>query len=152
MDKKEGKELELRENSMSSNFPYTNHKASLRIMGECFDVHKITEVLEVCPDETWNKGDFIRNTGKKRTYTAWIYNTELLESPDLNMSVKQIMEVFGEKADKIILLKNEFDLEISLDFVIVIEDKEPPAIYFDVDFINFASKIGARIDIDTYVN
>ncbi len=44
------------------------------------------------------------------------------------------------------------DLDISIDFVTVIENKEPPAIYFDSDFINLASEIEAPVDMDTYVN
>lgn len=62
----------------------TNIKASLRIMGEYFDVQRITDTLGVIPSRTWNKGDPIRDSGKKRTYTAWIYNTEIIESLDIN--------------------------------------------------------------------
>lgn len=63
----------------------TNVKASLRIVGECFDVQRVTDTLEVTPSRTWNKG-------------------------------------------------------------------EPPAIYFEPEFVKFAAEIGAHIDVDTYVN
>lgn len=142
----------LRENSLNNIVPHTNVRASLRIMGEHFDIHKVTEVLEMYPGEAWNKGELIRNTQKKRTYTAWIYNTELTESFNIDSSARKIMGIFSKKTDKINLLKNLYDLDISIDFVIVIENKEPPAIYFDSDFIHFASEIDARVDIDTYVN
>ena len=49
-------------------------------------------------------------------------------------------------------LRNVYDLDISIDFVVIIEKQEPPAMHFDLDFIKFAYEIGARIDIDAYVN
>lgn len=42
----------------------TNVRASLRIVGECFDVQRVTDTLEVTPSRTWNKGEPIRNSGK----------------------------------------------------------------------------------------
>ena len=141
----------LQENS-SNKRPHTNIGASLRIMGDNFDVKRITDVLEVCPSETWNKGDRIRKTGKSYTYTAWVYNTEPIESLSIKTSIKQIEEVFRQKADKIVTLQKLYDLDISIDFVIIIENKEEPAIYFEPDFIRFAAEIGARFDIDTYIN
>lgn len=54
----------LRENSLNNIVPHKNVRASLRIMGEHFDIHKVTEVLEMHPNEVWNKGELIRNTKK----------------------------------------------------------------------------------------
>ena len=34
----------------------------------------------------------------------------------------------------------------------MIENGEPPAIYFEPEFIKFAAEIGVHIDVDTYVN
>lgn len=142
----------VQENLLSNRISHTNVRASLRIMGEDFDVQKITKVLDVSPSETWNKGDSIRNTGKKRMYTAWIYNTKITESLNMDTSTKQIEEVFFPKIDKIVALKKRYHLDISIDFVIVIENEETPAIYFEPDFIQFAAEIGAALDIDTYIN
>lgn len=130
----------------------TNIKASLRIMGEHFDVQRITDTLGVIPSQTWNKYDPIRDSGKKRTHTAWIYDTEIIESLDVNTSVKQIKELFYSKANTIAALRKQYELDISIDFVIIIENEEPPAIYFEPEFIKFAAEIGAKFDIDTYVN
>lgn len=130
----------------------TNIKASLRIMGEYFDVQRITDTLGIVPSRTWNKGDPIRDSRKKRTYTAWIYNTEIVESLNINTSIKQIEDLFYSKVDEIIALRKQYELDISIDFVIVIENEEPPAIYFKPEFIRFAAEIGARFDVDTYVN
>lgn len=90
----------LRENSLNNIVPHTNVRASLRIMGEHFDIHKVTEVLGMHPNEVWNKGELIRNTKKKRTYTAWIYNTELSESFNIDSLARKIMEIFSKKQIK----------------------------------------------------
>lgn len=66
--------------------------------------------------------------------------------------VNQIAEVFYAKADKIAALKKQYDLYISIDFMIAIKNEEPPAIYFESEFVKFAAKIGAEFDIDTYVD
>lgn len=97
-------------------------------------------------------GDWRKQRGKKRTYTAWIYKTEIIETLDINASVKQIGELFYSKVDNLVGLRKQYELDISIDFVIVIENEEPPAIYFDTDFIRFTAKIGAQFDVDTYIN
>ena len=131
---------------------HTYMGASLRIMGDCFDVQKITDGLEVTPGCVWNMGDPLRNSGKKHTETAWIYNTGNTESLDINILVNQIAELFYSKADKIAALKEQYELYISIDFMIAIKNGEPPAIYFEPEFIKFAAEIGAVLDIDTYVD
>ena len=140
------------ENLLNRNTAHTNIRASLRIKGEYFDVQKITDALGVTPSCTWNKGEFIRDSGKKRTYTAWIYKTEIIETLDINASVKQIGELFYSKVDNLVGLRKQYELDISIDFVIVIENEEPPAKNLDTDFIRFAAKIGAQFDVDTYIN
>lgn len=134
-----------------SNQMHTQIRAIFRIMGEAFDVQKVTEQLGIAPTETWRKGDWIRKTGKRRTYTAWIYDTGPFESLDMGEAIHSIREIFFPKTDELVSLKEEDSLEISLDFVIEIAQEQPPAIYFDSDFIQFAAKIGARFDVDTYL-
>lgn len=121
-------------------------------MGEDFDIQEVTEMLDISPSETWRKGDFVRNTKRLRTYTAWIYNTEVLETLNICALTEQINLIFSPKVDKIAFLKKEYDLDISIDFIVVVENDDPPSIYFESDFIKFASKIGAQFDIDMYIN
>ena len=130
----------------------TNVRASLRIVGECFDVQRVTDTLEVTPSRTWNKGEPIRNSGKNYTCTTWIYATESVESQDINTSIKEIEELFYAKTDMIAALKKQYELYVSIDICIMIENGEPPAIYFEPEFIKFAAEIDATIDVDTYVN
>lgn len=130
----------------------TNIRVEFRIMGEDYNVEEITDVLKIKPTNSWNKGEIIKNTGKRRTYTLWEYSTETEEVLDVNLHAKKIMEMFSTKIEEIELLKQKYKLDICIEFVIVIENESPPAIYFEPSFIEFAAKIGAQMDIDTYVN
>ncbi|MCM1231892.1 MAG: DUF4279 domain-containing protein [Clostridium sp.] len=130
----------------------TNVRVELRIMGDEFDVSAISKELGVAPTETWNNGDYIRNTKRKRSYTAWIFSTGAEETLDINTQLKKIEAVFFPKEATLCRLKEQYNLEFSIDIVIVIENQSPPAIYLDSPMIHFASHIGAGFDMDTYVN
>lgn len=130
----------------------TNIKVSLRIMGDNYNIQDVTNKLGIYPSQSWNNGDYIRNSKRKRTYTAWIYNIDAIETLDINVVIKKFERLFLRKAKEISELKREYHLDISIDFVIIIENEEPPAIYFEEQFIKFVAEIGARFDIDTYIN
>lgn len=130
----------------------TNVRVDFRIMGDEFDINLITESLDILPSDSWKIGDEIRKTGKKRAYTAWIYSTGYEETLDINTQIKKIESLFLTRTDTLCDLKKQYNLDFSIDIVIVIEDKEPPAIYLDHSIINFAAGINARFDFDTYVN
>lgn len=145
-------ELLAMEKSLDEEMTHTYMRTCLRIMGDYFDVQEVTDVLEVKPSRVWNRGEPIRNSGKEHTETAWIYNTENVEGLDTDILINHIMELFYAKADKIAALKKKYDLYVSIDFMIAIKNEEPLAIYFESEFVKFAAKIGAELDIDTYVN
>lgn len=130
----------------------TNVRVDFRIMGNKFDVQVISKELGILPTMTWNTGDFIRNTNRKRTYTAWVFSTDVEETLDINTQLRKIEQNFYSKEDALCRLKKQYDLDFCIDIVIVIENESPPAIYLDSSIIHFASNIDARFDIDTYVN
>ena len=131
----------------------TNCGAALRLAGaEDFDPAQATETLEVCPGRVWRKGDVIRNTGRRYSYTAWVYEIAAMETLALADVAKQLERVFAGKAERLRQLKERYGLYISIDFVARIEDGEMPAVHFDEDFLAFAVAVGAEIDVDLYVN
>ncbi len=130
----------------------TNVRVDLRIMGNEFDVQVISNEIGILPTMSWNIGDHIRDTDKVRTYTAWIFSTGAEETMDVNTQLRKIENRFLSKASMLCKLKKEYNLEICIDIVIIIENQSPPAIYLDSSIINFASNIDARFDIDTYIN
>lgn len=106
-------------------------------MGDEYNIQNVTEVLGIYPTETWNKGDKIRNSDQERSYTAWIYSTESIETLNISTLIEKIEQVFRPKIKEICQLKEKYDLDISLDFVIIIEHEEVPAIYFEPEFLEF---------------
>ena len=128
----------------------TNIKVEMRITGDKFDIEEITNVLDILPVSYWKKGDKIRN--KERTYTEWSYSTQYIETLDMNVPLKELKKKFISKEIELCTLKTKYGLNYLLEIVVIIENNETPAIYFDKDILQFVSKIGAEIDIDTYVN
>lgn len=128
----------------------TNVEVILRIMGHNFDTTEISKELGIIPTETWNEGEAVRNT--RRQYTAWLFSTGAEETLDINDPLKRMEKIFCPKLDKLCMLKERYNLEFSIDIVIIIEKKSPPAIYLDPSSVHFAAAIDARFDMDTYVN
>lgn len=150
---KEGKILESHQkNSQSNGTKRTVVKSALRIVGDDFEPGQISELLQVSPGRTWKKGDEIRDTGHTHPFSAWIYETDASESLSLTYLAKQLQNVFMPKVGPLNSLKKALDLDLCIDFVVVIEDGTPPSMHLDAEFLDFVVRIGAEIDIDTYVN
>ncbi len=130
----------------------TNIKVSLRVIGDTYDTDEISKELCIKPTKTLKKGEPIRTTGKHYDYTAWIYGIEACETLDVNAQLSNLRECFVDKVDKLVKLKKEFDLEISIDVAIVVEKDELPAIYMDSEVVKFVAGLDARIDFDLYIN
>lgn len=60
----------------------TNIIVELALKGDNFDVQEITNELGIDPVQTWNKGEDIRQTGKKYQYTLWEYDIGLIYTLD----------------------------------------------------------------------
>lgn len=140
------------ENSLNDGAKRTVVKSALRIVGDDFAPNQISEILQVVPSKTWKKGEKIRNTGHAYQFSAWIYETDVSESLSLAYLAKQLQSVFVTKVEQLCDLKKELNLDFCIDFVVVVEDCTPPSMHFDSEFLDFAVRIGAEIDIDTYVN
>lgn len=131
----------------------TNCGAALRLAGaEDFDPAQATETLGICPGRVWRKGEPIRNTGRRYSYTAWVYEIAAMETLALADVAKQLERVFAGKAERLRQLKERYGLYIGIDFAARIEDGETPAVHFDKEFLAFAAAVGAEIDVDLYVN
>lgn len=125
---------------------------SLRLIGDIYDTDKVSSELKMQPTKKWSQGDPIRSTGKHYGYTAWIFNIGTDETIDVNSQIKKLKDVFETKDGILLKLKDEFDLELSIDVVIIVSGDEFPAIYLDEEVINFSARIGARVDFDVYLN
>ena len=129
----------------------TNIIVELALKGDKFDVQEITNELGIVPAQTWNRGEGIRQTGRKYKYTLWEYDIGPIYTLDIRVAVKQLEKLFLNKADKLCELKRKYNLDIYIEFVIRIAENQIPGISFEPRFIKFVNKIGAVIDIDMYV-
>lgn len=75
----------------------TNIIVELALKGDNFDVQEITNELGIDPVQTWNKGEDIRQTGKKYQYTLWEYDIGPIYTLDTRVAVKQLEKLFLKK-------------------------------------------------------
>jgi len=115
-----------------------------------FPLEVVTERLGVQPTETWRIGDRVNNF-ISRFYNCWKYESERLETLDVDDVLLPILNVFQSKTDIINQLKEEFNLYVQIELVITIIDGYTPGLVISPEFSHFASTINAFIDIDMYV-
>lgn len=148
--KKVEREKEFLQGNILNKMNKTNIKVEFRMLGKKFNVEEVTKILDVLPTSCWKKGEKVRNT--ERRYTEWTYSTQCVETLDLNVPLRELKKMFILKADALCTLKEKYDLDYILEVVVIIENDEVPAMYFESDILQFLSKIGAEIDIDMYIN
>lgn len=129
----------------------TNIDIEFRIMGNEFNIDDVTRELNILPTDFWEKGER-RGNGKKYTYTSWNYRIGSKETLDIGCQILKIEKLFFPKEEILCELRKKYDLKYGLDIIIIVENNVVPAIYFEIPIIEFLSKIGGEIDIDTYIN
>lgn len=129
----------------------TNVKVEFIITGEEFNVTEISDLLKLIPSKSWDKGDDIPGKSIKRVETIWMIETEYEESLDINEQLSKILDSILDK--KLILkeIKTKYSLEYVFAIVINVENNEKPSMYFNHDFIEFASEIKAEFYVDLYI-
>ena len=115
-----------------------------------FPVEVVTETLDVKPTKILRMGERI-NDLRTRTFTSWQYESDTLETLDVDDVLLPILNVFREKTDSINRIKKELNLNIKVALVITIIDGFTPGLVIYPEFSKFASDINAVIDIDMYV-
>lgn len=129
----------------------TSIMVEFSIYGDKFEPDDITEQLDILPCETYLKGELIKNGKIVRKETSWSINTGYENSYDINEQLEKIVMLLESKTDKLVNLKNSFNLNMLFMIVIKIENKEIPAMYFKRKFLSFLNKIGAEVGFDTYI-
>ncbi|MER2122045.1 MAG: DUF4279 domain-containing protein [Solibacillus sp.] len=115
-----------------------------------FPVEVVTEMLGIKPTRILRMGERI-NDVRKRSFTSWQYESETLETLDVDDVLIPILNVFQEKTDSINLIKKELKLNVKVALVITMIDGFTPGLVIYPEFSKFASDINAFIDIDMYV-
>lgn len=115
-----------------------------------FPVEVVTEMLGVKPTRILRMGERI-NDVRTRSFTSWQYESETLETLDVDDVLLPILNVFEEKTDSINRIKKELNLNVKVALVITMIDGFTPGLVIYPEFSKFASDINAFIDIDMYV-
>ncbi|MCT6926187.1 DUF4279 domain-containing protein [Metasolibacillus sp.] len=116
-----------------------------------FPLNEVTARLQIEPTEAWRVGDKVRpNSPLERFYTCWLYKIGPVKSLDVDDVLVPLYERFHSKVDSINALKEQYDLSVRIVVVIEIENGEKPALTIAPTFSQFASSMGAEIDIDLY--
>lgn len=116
-----------------------------------FDPDKVTELLELTPDETWKTGD-LRCDGTKYDFSNW----EIGKCTEYDVFVEnQMRKTISLLQDRIHLL-NQIRAENCVDFVLSIvptiyADNLSPCLAPPLDVIDFCHATRTVIDIDLYV-
>ncbi|MEG0258544.1 MAG: DUF4279 domain-containing protein [Lysinibacillus sp.] len=118
-----------------------------------FPLDVVTERLGVEPTRTWKVGDRVnKHTPLERFYTCWKYESEKLETLDPEDVLRPILDVFKFKIDTINQLKEELNIDVQIELVIVMENGRTPGLVIYPEFSSFVSAINACIDIDMYIH
>lgn len=115
--------------------------------GECFDIEKITEELNVQPTSVMIKKEPIPKS------TAWKYRINAGEEVDLEKYLEQLIDFLKPKVNVINRLKKEFDLNTRIQFVIDIDvnpDASTPYFGMNKKAIDFLYETETEVDYDLY--
>ncbi|XKM14520.1 DUF4279 domain-containing protein [Orbaceae bacterium ac157xtp] len=129
----------------------TTVAAIFSIYGDSFDLNYVTEKMRIKPSETTIKG--IVPDGKKRASieTSWSISIEEMVSYDINEQLNQLIYLLESKKEELLLIKDIFEIKFSFLILVKIRNNETPAIYFNIDTLEFINYIKATIDVDLYV-
>ncbi len=122
--------------------------------GKDFNPHDITDFLGIQPTKIRLKGEL--PSGKLPKYSSWILSTENIvnEYIDVFDMATSLVKRLKPKINLINDVRKKFNVTTRLEVVLLFsvdEDVSTPAIGFETETIEFLGKIGAHIDIDTYL-
>lgn len=115
-----------------------------------FPIEKVTNMLDVQPTTIKRRGEKI-NDVNTRSFSSWEYESETLETLDVDEVLLPILNIFKDKTDLINRVKEELNLNVIIRLVIIMIDGQTPGLVISPEFSKFASAIDAFIDIDMYV-
>lgn len=115
-----------------------------------FHVEVVTEMLGVQPTRILRMGEKI-NDVHTRSFTSWQYESETLETLDVDDVLLPILNAFQDKTDSINRIKKVLNLNVKVALVITMIDGFTPGLVIYPEFSKFVSDINAFIDIDMYV-
>lgn len=117
-----------------------------------FDPDVVSQMLELLPFDSWKKGD-MGEYGKKHLISGWEFGKCVKYDFLTANQIKQTISPLISKIDVLKKIKQEYDVEFSLNIVPEIYlNNSTPALAPDLDVIDFCHETRTKIDIDLYIN
>ncbi len=123
------------------------------LKGEDFDPQKVTEILGIAPNESWQKGER-GHYNSELAFSSWILSTSINHDfYDVNLLIKEIIDQLYAKIEAINEVKLQYVLESVLQIVLYIdtnEDNTTPYFGHDLNIIDFLYRTQTTTDVDIH--
>ncbi|MBC2259867.1 DUF4279 domain-containing protein [Listeria booriae] len=130
----------------------TKIKIEFNVIADMFDLDEFSTAIGMTPDESWLKGEKIKNTNRTKLETCWTICVPYKESFDVNDQLNEFLQRMGDLADRLGQIREDFKVEYLISILITIKENMSPAIYFEKEFLDFLSKSGTTFDIDLSID
>lgn len=125
-----------------------------RIIGDDFNPEIFTSALSIKPTNSWKKGDEYINQSNLlsiKKFSNWEISSGKENSLDMGKQIYKVLDKLIGKEEILVNLKEQYDIDYTIDVVIEVENAQTPAVYLETKAIKFANDIGATFDFDVYV-
>ncbi len=117
-----------------------------------FDPNLITVLLNLPPEKAWKIGD-TRNDGSKYDFACWRFGTcgeyDVLVDNQMRKTITPLLM----KTDILKKIKQDFDVQFSLNIVLTVRFDEPaPCLAPSLEIMQFCCDTGTEMDIDLYIS
>ena len=122
--------------------------------GDNFNPNEITKLLQIQPTSIRLKNSL--PSGKLPKFSSWMFSSNNIvdEVIDIYEMTTFLVKTLEPKIEVINEIRQKFNVTTRLEVVLSFSTNEEistPTIGFDTTTINFLAKVGAFIDIDTYL-
>ena len=129
-------------------------KVYFAFQGDNFNPNEITKLLGINPTKVRLKNEL--PSGKLPKFSSWIFSSENIvdEVIDIYEMTTSLVKTLESKVDIINEIRQKLNVTTHLEVILSFSTNEEistPAIGFDTATIDFLAKVGAFIDIDTYL-
>jgi len=91
---------------------YVNFSASLRIFGDIKDLDRVTQLLQIEPTTSHQKGERKGPDSAAYQHAMWVYQAPVSEEEPLSKHLEALWCVLQLRKDEILQLKKEFKVDI----------------------------------------